>query len=317
MPGARVVALADPDARAVENVRALAPGAIVATPDQLIALPHVDAVLIANPTALHASSVCQVAGARKALYVEKPIAMSRAEAAAVVDAVHRSGIVAAVGFNRRLHPAIVAAKAALARGRIGRVVAVHTVFAEPIDPAQMPVWKRARATGGGVLLDLASHHIDLLRWLLDDEVTQVCARIASIGTEDDEARLALEFAGGSLAQCFFSFRASRADTVELHGERGTLRLDRHRQSVTLATHRRFGYGTRARSLAWGAAASGWLHPGRDPSYRGALAAFVRRASRSEPVTPLASVLDGARSLAVVLAAERAAERHAAVMVDGA
>ena len=53
----------------------------------------------------------------------------------------------------------------------------------------MPEWKRERASGGGVLLDLASHHVDLLRFLLADEVAEVGATVRSFETEQDDAGL--------------------------------------------------------------------------------------------------------------------------------
>ena len=75
------------------------------------------------------------------------------------------------------------ARPLLQQGTIGRIRAVHTVFCEPVPIAEtMPEWKRWRRSGGGVLLDLASHHIDLLRWFLDDEMATVEATIGSIET---------------------------------------------------------------------------------------------------------------------------------------
>ena len=88
-------------------------------------------------------------------------------------------------------------------------------------------------SGGGVLLDLASHHLDLLRWFLQDEVATVAASLGSQITEQDTAQLALTMRSGVEVQSFFSFRSGLADYLEFIGERGTLRVDRHAPVLTL------------------------------------------------------------------------------------
>ena len=80
----------------------------------------------------------------------------------------------------------------LREGCIGNVRAVQSTFCEPSTPEAMPAWKRNRATGGGVLLDLASHHIDLTRWFLSDEVVSATAWIGSAQTDQDSVRRAVD-----------------------------------------------------------------------------------------------------------------------------
>ena len=82
----------------------------------------------------------------------------------------------------------------------------------------MPAWRRRRVTGGGVLLELASHHIDQLRWLLGDEVAWVNASLRSEQSEQDAARLDLSMTRGVEVQSFFSFRAGLTDCMEFIGE---------------------------------------------------------------------------------------------------
>lgn len=160
-----------------------------------------------------------------------------------------------------------------------------------------------------MLLDLASHHIDLLRWFLSDEVAETKAEIASLAAEGDQAWLSLRMKSGVGTRGFFSFQAGRADWLEFLGESGTLRVDRHRPSLSLRVSRRWGYGVRSAFpfppsdvLRW------WVtrlpRPSYEPSYRSALAAFI--ASIQGKKTDLASLEDGVRSLEVVLAAEHSA-----------
>ena len=172
-----VVALSDPDPRARERAARLAPGAgRHASAESLLARQDVDAVLIAAPTHLHAELAGAAAAAGKHIYIEKPLATSGTEASRIIDAASRSGVRVAVGFNRRRHPLYVQARGVLAAEVIGRVRSVQSAFSEPVAPEEMPGWKRSRSTGGGVLLDLGSHHFDLIRWFLDSEVEPLAAR---------------------------------------------------------------------------------------------------------------------------------------------
>jgi predicted dehydrogenase len=181
----------------------------------------------------------------------------------------------------------------------------------------MPEWKRRRGTGGGALLDLASHHVDLLRWLLDDEVASVDARISSSRTEEDGATLALTTRGGVRAQMYVSFCAGPTDFLEFIGEHGTLRVDRHRVLPQLRIARLPRYGLRS---VWAFPTAGeaavWARrlaqPSYQPSFRRALQTFVLRIGGH--AVQMATVEDGERSLAVVLAAEESARRKMPVEI---
>lgn len=311
LPGAVLVAAADPDAEARRRAGRLTRVPIHEHAEQLLSRPDVEAVIIAAPTPAHAALAVSAAEGGKHFYLEKPIATSTAEAARVIEAAERARVIGAIGFNRRSHPLYQQARSLLAAGRIGRVCAVQTAFCEPVAAEAMPAWKRRRATGGGVLLDLASHHIDQLRWLLGEEIVSVAATLGSKLTEHDTARLALGLSGGAQAQGFFSFRGGPADYLHFVGEQGTLLLDRHAAVLELRAHRRLGYGTARRWITPTPAVAAWrlrrlIRPSADPSYRLALAAFVELVRGS--ASPAASLDDGVRSLETVLAAEDVAGR---------
>jgi myo-inositol 2-dehydrogenase / D-chiro-inositol 1-dehydrogenase len=307
------VAAADPDPEARARTRRLAPIAIYEHSGELLERSDVDAVVICAPTGAHAELAIAAARAGKHVYVEKPLATSLADAERVIDAVDAAGVTAVVGFNRRLHPLFERARELLDAGRIGRVHAAQMVFCEPPPAGGMPAWKRRRETGGGVLLDLASHHIDLLRWYFRDEVTVVAASLASDAAEHDGARLDLAFEKGVRAQGYFSFATGMADHLEFFGEAGTLRVDRYRPSVEVRGRRRFGYGLRRQWVAPAPRTAMWrlyrkMRPGRDPSYGRALRAFVEVVNGR--TSELASLSDGLRALDVVVAAERSARTAA-------
>ncbi len=318
--GARLVAAADPDPAARARAERLAGIPVHASAEELLARPDVDAVIISAPNELHAELAVAAAHAGKHFYLEKPIALTLEDARRVIAAAAAARVHAAIGFNRRCHPVFQQARALIAAGRIGPVRAVETVFSEPIAPAAMPGWKEQRATGGGVLLDLASHHLDLLRWFLRDEICEVDGRVTSETSEQDGAWLRLSLRRGAEVSSFFSFRAGRADTLEFIGERGTLRVDRHRSALSLRLARRFGYGVRDVFVVPSVASATWklarmVRPSWESSYRSALAQFVR--SCRGKVSEQASLEDGLRALEIILAAEESARTGASVRLTGA
>ena len=319
LPGARLVAAADPDPAARARAQRITKGAVHERADDAIGRDDVHAVIITAATPSHAALAVAAARAGKHVYIEKPLALDAGEARRVLDAVRRARVVGAVGFNFRAHPLHRRAAALVRAGRLGTVRAVQGAFCEPVAADRMPSWKRRRETGGGVLLDLASHHVDSLRWMLADEVIGVDeARIGSLETDQDVARLTLSLRSGCDVQAYCSFRTGSADYLELIGDRGTLRVDRYRSRLELRVARRFGYGMRTSWVRPDAALASLAmrrlaRPSYEPSFRLSLAAFVERL-RGGP-GPLATLEDGARSLAVVLAAEQSARTGRRVPVE--
>jgi myo-inositol 2-dehydrogenase/D-chiro-inositol 1-dehydrogenase len=316
--GAALVAEADPVPTARMRAERLTRKHVYERTEDLLARNDIDAVIVTGPTHLHAELVTAACAAGKHVYLEKPIASSISDGARIVDAAARAGVTVAIGFNRRFHPLCQQARQFIRDGRVGRIHAVQTTFCELAQPETMPEWKRRRVTGGGVVLDLASHHIDLLRWLLDDEVAAIGASIDSDVTEHDSARLQLTMHGGAQVQSWFSCRTAVSDWLEFAGEKGTLRLDRHRPRLSLRVPRRLGYGVRSARLAPPPSAAAWwlkrmVRPSQEPSYRNALTAFVNELRGEARTTP--DVGDGMRALEVVAAAEESAQRGTIVEVS--
>jgi predicted dehydrogenase len=315
--GATLVAAADPDPEARKRAEGLVGIPVYALTEELLSRDDVDAVIVSGPTHLHAELAIAACAAGKHVYLEKPIASSISDGARVVDAAARAGVTVTLGFNRRFHPLYEQARQLIRDGRLGKIHAVQTTFCELAQPDEMPEWKRRRATGGGVLLDLASHHIDLLRWFLADEVATVEASIDSDLTEHDSARVQMTMRGGGQVQSWFSCRTAVSDWLEFAGEKGTMRVDRHRPRISLRVPRRLGYGVRTARLAPSPDVAAWwlkrmVRPSQEPSYRRALAAFVNELHGEARTTP--GVADGMRALEVVEAAEESARRGAMVEV---
>ncbi len=130
-----------------------------------------EAVSVTAPNFLHREIGTAVAAAGKHLWIEKPVGLSAADATAVRDAVDAAGVRAAVGFNYRWAPAVQLLRTMLADGAVGEVesVRVRLLSDYAADPAGALSWRYSRERGGaGVLGDLASHGVDLARYLVGD-----------------------------------------------------------------------------------------------------------------------------------------------------
>lgn len=300
---------ADPSQAARDRAATRTKARLLPDPQAILDNPDIDAVLIASPPATHAALALRAARTGKHLYVEKPIATTIDEFLPVLEAARAGQVVGVTGFNRRFHPSLQSARALIRQGRIGRVLAVQTAFCEPHTADSIPAWKSRRATGGGVLLDLGSHHFDLLRWFLDSEAVSISASITSNVFEMESAEVHLRFANGVTAQSHFSLRTGPADHFVFHGELGSLHADRHHAFPELRLRRSQGYGFRRHRVHgppanWILRLRHLLQPGFEPSYAAALDGFAT-AIRGLP-TPSASLEDGQASLRIALAAEESA-----------
>lgn len=317
----RLVAVADPDGSARAAALALAPGVRqVAQWEDALDPSDIDAVVICLPNALHAEAAVAAFEMGIAVYVEKPLALDPAQGRRVVDAWRAAGTVGMVGFNFRYSPVMRQLRAAVADRRAGRLVSVRTVVCSP--PRALPGWKMTRSTGGGALLDLAIHHIDLVRYVLDDEVVEVAAAVRSVRTEDDTAVLQMRMASGLPVQTLASLTARQTDRVEVVGDEATLVGDRFSQPMIAMLPATSPTSRRQRLAAGAALVTSTLPrlrtvaaPGPEPSFTYALRAYRTAVLRRWPVRP--DPVDGLRALEVVAAAEEAARRGAAVAVAAA
>ena len=291
-----VTAIADPADDARVAAARLAPHALqLKSPREVMGCTDVDAVVIATPSATHTELALATLAAGKHLYLEKPVGISESDADRLGSLAASVDRVAAVGFNRRFHPAVIEARRRLARGELGRIVSIHATFEEPMTERTMPGWKRRRATGGGAPLDLGSHHVDVIRLLLGRELRAVGSVLRSVRSELDDCSLRFD-ADGCRVTIDCSFVRGRHDVIELEDERGRISsIDRYAGTLRVR-----GRQTWSASLLQ-ARARAVLRPHADPSYRPALHAFVSRVRGESTSVP--TLADGVESLRAVLAAE--------------
>ncbi|MCK1821594.1 Gfo/Idh/MocA family oxidoreductase [Streptomyces sp. XM83C] len=226
---------------------------------EIAADPRVDAVSVTAPNFLHREIGVALAEAGKHLWIEKPVGLDASDARAVADAVAAAGVQGSVGFNYRNAPAVEAARDLIASGEIGTVTHARVrLFSDyAAHPEGALTWRYERARGGsGVLGDLASHGVDLARFLLGEidaltadtavfvperarpaEATAGHARAAGgepgpVENEDYVSCL-LRFASGArgvLEACRVSVGEQNNYGFEVHGTRGAVFWDFRRMN---------------------------------------------------------------------------------------
>ena len=203
--------------------------------EEAVADPTIEAVDICTPNALHAPIAIASARAGKHVLVEKPMATSLAEADAMVAAAREAGVLLAVAHNLRFVPIYSAMQQLIAEGTIGRVFSARGIFmhAGPDEfwgATSDWFWREGEA-GGGSLLDMGIHMIDLIRWMVGrpvHEVTAMTARVLKPTFADDNAMVIMRFEGDVLGsvQASWSARPVPDRQIAIHGELGNLMMGR-------------------------------------------------------------------------------------------
>jgi predicted dehydrogenase len=199
---------------------------------ELLRSDDLDAVDICMPHDAHAPIAVAAAEAGLHVLVEKPMATSLAGCFEMVAAAERAGVTLMVAQNQRYLPTYRAAKAVLDSGELGPILALRTDSIQnwhgflPDDHWQ---YDAVRA-GGGVLINVAVHRIDLLRYLVGDVRAVVAAECRTtdprfVNGAEDTATAILEYENGALGTLFATanaFRSPWSEQFVIFGERGTL-----------------------------------------------------------------------------------------------
>lgn len=228
---------------------------------EVVARPDIDIVDIAAPTWLHYDMAMAAAEAGKHIFLEKPVALSVAQAREMLAAAERAGVVHYVNHNYRRVPAVRLARRLIDEGFVGRIFHWRSAYLQDwiVDPAFPLTWHLRQETAGyGVHGDLGSHSVDLARYLVGDieAVTGMMttfikerplpgagAATFSAGsgesretgpvTVDDASFFVAEFAGGVLG----SFETSRFapgrknyNLFEIYGSEGSIAFNLERMN---------------------------------------------------------------------------------------
>ena len=163
-------------------------------------------------------AIVRAARSGKHIMSEKPVGINAEQVSRALDEVSKAGVAFGVCYPNRYNPAAQDIRQHVGNGFLGRVMAAEmrliTSQVKFRDPS-LWLFKRGLA-GGGILSWLGCHYIDLIRYMLDDEITLVSAMVGSLGGEEieveDVACLSIRFRKGSLAtlQCGYMLPSSRS-----------------------------------------------------------------------------------------------------------
>ncbi|MCG6112174.1 MAG: Gfo/Idh/MocA family oxidoreductase [Paracoccus sp.] len=176
-----VAALADPDADAVRAAAELAPGAATGPDLRALLDQQPDGIVIATPSAQHAAQSIAALQAGAAVFCQKPLGRDAQETAAVVQAARTADRLLATDLSYRHAAAFIALRDLIRGGDLGHVHAVDLTFHNAYGPDK-PWFRDRRLSGGGCLIDLGIHLVDLALWSLEaEDVRCVSAHVRAGG----------------------------------------------------------------------------------------------------------------------------------------
>ncbi|WP_338707071.1 Gfo/Idh/MocA family oxidoreductase [Paenibacillus amylolyticus] len=297
-----LVAFADPIVERAEKMAETYGGKAYSSYEELLANETVDAVSVCTPNYLHAPMAIAAANAGKHVLVEKPMAVSTEEGEQMIEAAKKNGVYLMVGHNQRLMPPHVKAKEILESGKLGKVLNFRTSFGHPgpegwsVDGAESWFFRKEEAIMGA-MGDLGVHKSDFIRYLLNDEVSEVAGFISTLHKEgtkvDDNATCLLRMKSGAIGTLVASWTQYRAgdNSTVLWCENGVMKIgtvegDEVIVELTNGTVETYKVGAMA------------TNEKQVPS--GVIDAFVESIATQTP--PAISGEEGLRSLQVILAA---------------
>ncbi len=294
LPQAELVAVADNDADRLDGSRV----AGYTDYEQMLDEAHPDAVSIAVPTLSHYDAALACIERRVPVLVEKPLAATVDEGTRLRDAADARGTPLAVGHIERCNPAIVELKRRLDAGELGRLLQMRATRVGPFHDRQRDV---------GVVHDLATHDIDVMRHLSGQEVTRARAETQrGVRTEQDDAVLGvLRFEGGVTGALDVNWLTpEKRRELTVVGEHGMFVADYIRQEL-----RFFETADAAEPSA-----AVVIEIERDEPLRVELSAFLQAAHRNMP--PLVGADDAIAAMRVADALVESAARGEPVAVAG-
>ncbi len=201
---------------------------VFATVEDAVTDPAIDAVYLALPVAMHASTAVAALRAGKHVLCEKPMAMSDAEAAQMVAEARTASRLLGAAYYRRLYPKLIRAKELIASGAIGRPVLAEANCHGWLDVTGREWLLDPKMAGGGPLYDIASHRIDAMHFLFGraEQVRGLLSNAVHPLAVEDSATIVLGFPGGvhGIVDVRWNSQIAR-DQFRIVGAEGEINLD--------------------------------------------------------------------------------------------
>lgn len=219
LEGVTLVAVADPDAGRRQSAARRFRVPTYASHTELFAAEYVDVVSVTVPTGLHHAVTMAALAHGAHVLVEKPITSTLAEADELIRAAAARGLTLTVGHIERFNPAVAELQQRLAAGDLGRIFQVQARRLSPFPLHVLDV---------GVVMDLATHELDMMRYLLGSEVTRLFAetRRNLHATHEDMLSSILRFDNGVVGVLDINWLTpTKVRELRLTGERGMFQVD--------------------------------------------------------------------------------------------
>lgn len=189
-----------------------------------------DAVVIGLPNSMHEEAASTAMQLGTHIYLEKPLSVDLASAQRVVAVWEQSDVVAMMGLNLQHNPTYKLARHLIQDGLLGKLVGLRSVFGS--KKRIQPIWRQSHKTGGGALLNLSPHQIDMVCHLLDTSFEEVFA-FSQTDEPDETISIQARLANGMYAQMFISMTSYSSDEMEIIGEKASLLLNRRIQTISI------------------------------------------------------------------------------------
>lgn len=192
----------------------------------LLKVDDVDAVYIASPNVFHKEQTIAAARAGKHVFCQKPMGMNAAECSEMMEVCRKEGVKLGIGFCYRFQGAQQQAKQLIKQGAIGEVSYIYISYNLPGYNPETVGWRcDPKMSGGGPLMDVAPHLIDLACFFLDDQVESVMAYVRPDRTETEieiDALALLQFSRGARASIDTSFVRGNRHNYTIVGTKGEI-----------------------------------------------------------------------------------------------
>uniref|UniRef100_A0A6S8B8Q1 EF-hand domain-containing protein n=1 Tax=Aureoumbra lagunensis TaxID=44058 RepID=A0A6S8B8Q1_9STRA len=247
--GARVVIVSNPDVKKAEDAAKMFNVAEwTSNEDEVIEHPDVEAVWICSPSAYHASQIIKCAKNNKHVFCEKPVATNLNETISAIRAMERKNLKLMIALQRRFDPSFQRVKTGILRGEIGEPILVKLCSRDPAPPPARYV-----KGSGGIFKDQAIHDLDMSRFFMASEPTEILASGMTCVSDDilhldgpekyDTATIIVRFANGREAIIDVCRQAPYGydQRAEVLGTKGMLCTDNmHPTTASLYTRERYG-----------------------------------------------------------------------------
>ena len=300
--------------------------------EEVVRRPDIDVIDICTPGDLHMPMAIAAADAKKVVFCEKPLANNLQEAEQMLDAVRRNNVLHMINHNYRRVPAVTLAKQLIDEGRIGQVHHYRGTYLQDwiVDPQFPRVWRLEKSkAGSGALGDIASHSIDLSRYLVG-EITEVAGLLKTFITErplpedstkmgkvdvDDTSISMVKFdngAIGTIESSRFATGRKNYNRFEINGSKGSIVFDLERMNeleLYLEEGPNSGFKTILVTDAKHPYMLGWWPPGHIIGYEHTFthAVYDLLVAIDEGKMPSPNFEDGVQNQKILDAIEKASE----------